>query len=45
MCLLVDCWDGRDGEPVVYHGYTLTSKVKFYDVVVVINRYAFVTSP
>ncbi|XP_062518362.1 1-phosphatidylinositol 4,5-bisphosphate phosphodiesterase eta-2-like isoform X2 [Corticium candelabrum] len=44
-CVEVDCWDGRDGEPVVYHGYTLTSKVKFYDVVVVINRYAFVTSP
>ena len=23
----IDCWDGDEGEPVVYHGYTLTSKV------------------
>ena len=22
-----DCWDGPDGEPVVYHGWTLTSKL------------------
>jgi hypothetical protein len=20
---IVDCWDGPDGEPIVYHGYTL----------------------
>ena len=30
---LVDCWDGPDGEPVIYHGYTLTSKILFRDVI------------
>jgi hypothetical protein len=23
----IDCWDGDEGEPMVYHGHTLTSKV------------------
>jgi hypothetical protein len=23
----LDCWDGDNGEPVIYHGHTLTSKV------------------
>ncbi|XP_034520068.1 1-phosphatidylinositol 4,5-bisphosphate phosphodiesterase eta-1 isoform X8 [Ailuropoda melanoleuca] len=38
----VDCWDGPDGEPVVHHGYTLTSKILFRDVVETINKHAFV---
>jgi len=38
---LVDCWDGPDGEPIVHHGYTLTSKILFKDVVETINKYAF----
>ncbi|XP_012818898.1 1-phosphatidylinositol 4,5-bisphosphate phosphodiesterase eta-1 isoform X4 [Xenopus tropicalis] len=41
-CIEVDCWDGPDGEPVVHHGYTLTSKVLFKDVVETINKHAFV---
>uniref|UniRef100_A0A803SR18 Phosphoinositide phospholipase C n=1 Tax=Anolis carolinensis TaxID=28377 RepID=A0A803SR18_ANOCA len=41
-CLEVDCWDGPDGEPVVHHGYTLTSKILFKDVLEVINKNAFV---
>jgi phosphatidylinositol phospholipase C gamma-1 len=28
----LDCWDGPDG-PLIYHGHTLTSKIKFQDVV------------
>ena len=28
----LDCWDGPDG-PLIYHGHTLTSKIKFTDVV------------
>ena len=24
-----DCWDGPGGEPVIYHGHTLTSKDDF----------------
>ncbi len=37
----LDCWDGSDGEPVIYHGYTLTSKVLFKDVIKAIQEYAF----
>ncbi|KAJ8021989.1 1-phosphatidylinositol 4,5-bisphosphate phosphodiesterase eta-2 [Holothuria leucospilota] len=44
-CVEMDCWDGKDGEPVVYHGYTLTTKIKCRDVITVINKYAFVSSP
>ncbi|TRY70768.1 hypothetical protein TCAL_13632, partial [Tigriopus californicus] len=29
----VDCWDGDDGEPIIYHGWTLTSKISFKDVI------------
>eukprot|EP00919_Chromeraceae_sp_WS-2016_P005147 GHVR01012141.1.p1 GENE.GHVR01012141.1~~GHVR01012141.1.p1 ORF type:complete len:801 (-),score=133.50 GHVR01012141.1:119-2521(-) len=32
-CVELDCWDGPDGEPVIYHGHTFTSKIKFEDVV------------
>lgn len=38
----VDCWDGPDGEPIVHHGYTLTSKILFKDVIETINKYAFI---
>lgn len=38
----VDCWDGQDGEPIVHHGYTLTSKILFKDVIETINKYAFI---
>lgn len=42
-CLELDCWDGPD-EPVITHGLTLTSKVRFRDVVQVIKEYAFETT-
>ncbi|XP_048460563.1 1-phosphatidylinositol 4,5-bisphosphate phosphodiesterase eta-1 [Rhincodon typus] len=41
-CVEVDCWDGPEGEPIVQHGYTLTSKVLFRDVVETISKYAFI---
>ncbi|XP_051526099.1 1-phosphatidylinositol 4,5-bisphosphate phosphodiesterase eta-2-like isoform X2 [Myxocyprinus asiaticus] len=41
-CVEVDCWDGQDGEPIVHHGYTLTSKILFKDVIETINKYAFI---
>ena len=42
----MDCWDGADGEPVIYHGWTLTSKLLFKDVLTdAIKPYAFSTSP
>lgn len=45
LCLFqVDCWDGPDGMPVIYHGHTLTTKIKFCDVLTTIKEHAFVTS-
>ena len=41
----VDCWDGSDNEPVIYHGYTLTSKILFKEVIVAIKEHAFARSP
>lgn len=40
----MDCWDGPDGSPLIYHGHTLTTKIKFVDVVKTIRDHAFVTS-
>ncbi|XP_071388937.1 1-phosphatidylinositol 4,5-bisphosphate phosphodiesterase delta-3-A isoform X2 [Centroberyx affinis] len=44
-CVELDCWDGDKGEPVIYHGHTLTSKVPFKEVIVTIAQYAFKASP
>ncbi|XP_071944807.1 uncharacterized protein [Antedon mediterranea] len=44
-CVELDCWDGKDGEPVIYHGYTLTTKILFRDVIETINKYAFLNNP
>eukprot|EP00013_Stygamoeba_regulata_P021493 CAMPEP_0177645470 /NCGR_PEP_ID=MMETSP0447-20121125/9264_1 /TAXON_ID=0 /ORGANISM="Stygamoeba regulata, Strain BSH-02190019" /LENGTH=835 /DNA_ID=CAMNT_0019147951 /DNA_START=347 /DNA_END=2854 /DNA_ORIENTATION=- len=44
-CVELDCWDGDDGMPDILHGFTLTTKIKFDDVVRAIRDYAFVTSP
>uniref|UniRef100_A0A667ZS93 Phosphoinositide phospholipase C n=1 Tax=Myripristis murdjan TaxID=586833 RepID=A0A667ZS93_9TELE len=43
-CVELDCWDGSDGEPVIYHGHTLTSKILFKDAIKAIKDYAFKTS-
>uniref|UniRef100_M4AWK0 Phosphoinositide phospholipase C n=1 Tax=Xiphophorus maculatus TaxID=8083 RepID=M4AWK0_XIPMA len=40
-CVEVDCWDGANGEPIVYHGHTFTSKILFKDVVNAVGKYAF----
>ncbi|ESO98697.1 hypothetical protein LOTGIDRAFT_142432, partial [Lottia gigantea] len=44
-CVELDCWDGADGEPVIYHGYTLTSKILFKDVIHAVKLHAFKASP
>ncbi|XP_050360747.1 1-phosphatidylinositol 4,5-bisphosphate phosphodiesterase gamma-1 isoform X1 [Nymphalis io] len=43
-CIELDCWDGPDGTPFIYHGHTLTTKIKFMDVLRTIKEHAFVTS-
>jgi len=40
----LDCWDGQDGYPFIYHGHTMTSKIKFRDVIKSIKEHAFVSS-
>ncbi|XP_072259304.1 1-phosphatidylinositol 4,5-bisphosphate phosphodiesterase gamma-1 [Pyxicephalus adspersus] len=43
-CIELDCWDGPDGMPVIYHGHTLTTKIKFNEVLYTIKEHAFITS-
>ena len=43
-CIELDCWDGPDGTPFIYHGHTLTTKVKLMDVLRTIKEHAFVVS-
>uniref|UniRef100_A0A3P9CMB2 1-phosphatidylinositol 4,5-bisphosphate phosphodiesterase gamma n=1 Tax=Maylandia zebra TaxID=106582 RepID=A0A3P9CMB2_9CICH len=43
-CIELDCWDGPDDLPIIYHGHTLTSKIKFLDVLHTIKEHAFVIS-
>lgn len=46
----MDCWDGprkssgEFSEIVIYHGYTMTSKLNLRDVLYTIKHYAFITS-
>ena len=46
--MLVDVWDGGQGyeeEPIIYHGWTMTSKILFKDVINdAIKQYAFFAS-
>ena len=43
-CVEIDTWDGPNNEPIVYHGHTLTSKIKFRDVAPVIVEHGFASS-
>ncbi len=43
-CVELDCWDGDDGLPLIYHGHTFTSKISFRQVVDIVKKSAFVTS-
>jgi Phosphatidylinositol-specific phospholipase C, X domain len=42
-CVELDCWDGDDGYPLIYHGYTLTGRIKFSDVIKAVKEFAFKT--
>lgn len=43
-CIELDCWDGPDDYPHIYHGHTLTSRIRFLDALKTIKENAFVTS-
>lgn len=43
-CIELDCWDGPDNMPLIYHGHTFTTKIKFRDVIKTIKEHAFITS-
>ena len=43
-CVELDCWNGDNGEVVIYHGRTLTSKILFEDVIKCINDVGFENS-
>lgn len=44
-CVELDCFDGDDGIPVIYHRHTFTTKISFKAVVDAINKSAFAVSP
>ncbi|CAF3334143.1 unnamed protein product [Rotaria socialis] len=41
----MDCYDGREGEPVVYHGNTITEPIKLEEILLAVQLHAFDTSP
>ncbi|XP_034047726.1 1-phosphatidylinositol 4,5-bisphosphate phosphodiesterase zeta-1-like [Thalassophryne amazonica] len=43
-CVEIDCWDGPDLEPVVFHGHTLTNKLLFKDIITTVSQHAFEVS-
>lgn len=43
--LEADCYDGDDGQPKVFHNMTLTSKIRFEDILKAVKPYAFKQSP
>ncbi|GCB76552.1 hypothetical protein scyTo_0019903, partial [Scyliorhinus torazame] len=45
-CLELDCWKGRppDEEPIITHGFTMTTEILFKDVIEAIAESAFKTS-
>lgn len=40
-CVELDCWDGPDMNPIIYHGHTLTTKITFEEVIQTIADTAF----
>jgi hypothetical protein len=44
-CVELDCWDGENNSPVITHGFTMTSKILFIDVIRTIKQYGFIFSP
>lgn len=41
-CIELDLWDGDEGEPIIFHGYTLTTKIQLREVLQdALKPYAF----
>jgi len=43
-CIELDCWDGPDGQPIITHGRTLCTRIRFTDVIKAIKDHAFEAS-
>ena len=43
-CIELDCWDGPEGQPIITHGRTLCTRIRFTDVIKAIKDHAFATS-
>jgi len=41
----VDCYDGKNMEPIVYHANTLTKPITFREIIFAIETQAFTVSP
>ncbi|XP_069807236.1 1-phosphatidylinositol 4,5-bisphosphate phosphodiesterase beta-2 isoform X2 [Dendropsophus ebraccatus] len=46
-CVELDCWKGKppDEEPIITHGFTMTTEILYKDVIEAIAESAFKTSP
>ncbi|KAK7170019.1 hypothetical protein R3I94_000304 [Phoxinus phoxinus] len=46
-CIELDCWKGRppEEEPIITHGFTMTTEIPFKEVIEAIAESAFKTSP
>ncbi|KAK2864066.1 hypothetical protein Q7C36_003220 [Tachysurus vachellii] len=46
-CVELDCWKGRtaEEEPIITHGFTMTTEISFKEVIEAIAESAFKTSP
>ncbi|XP_017490705.1 PREDICTED: 1-phosphatidylinositol 4,5-bisphosphate phosphodiesterase-like, partial [Rhagoletis zephyria] len=43
-CIELDCWDGKEEEPIITHGKAMCTDIAFKDVIYAIRDCAFVTS-
>ena len=44
-CVELDCHNGDDGVPIIFHGLTFTSKISFKSTLEIIKHCAFSTTP
>lgn len=40
----IDVWNGEDGNPIVYHGHTLTQPIPLFEILTTIKNFAFTSS-